>query len=69
MSQQVTLQGRTLRMLRAARPGGLVLRNVGAKAWAMIPVGENPRTVDPERRLGVRPMTIDFGSARGRIVA
>jgi hypothetical protein len=51
------------------RPGELVLRNVSPKAWTMTPVGENPKTVDPERRLGVRPMTIDFGSVRGRIVA
>jgi eukaryotic-like serine/threonine-protein kinase len=51
------------------RPGELVLRNVNAKAWTMTPAGENPKTVDPERRLGIRAMTIDFGPARGRIVA
>jgi hypothetical protein len=51
-----------------ARPGELVLRNVSAKPWTMTPDGEGPKTVDPQRRLGVRPMTIDFGSAHGRIV-
>ncbi|MGN6681027.1 MAG: protein kinase domain-containing protein [Streptosporangiaceae bacterium] len=51
-----------------ARPGDLVLRNVSTKAWTMTPVGESPKTVDPQRRLGIRPMTIDFVSAHGRIV-
>jgi eukaryotic-like serine/threonine-protein kinase len=52
-----------------ARPGELVLRNVSNKPWTMTPDGEEPKTVDPQRRLGVRPMTIDFGSAHGRIVS
>ena len=52
-----------------ARPGELVLRNVSTKAWTMTPVGEISKTVDPQRRLGIRPMTIDFGSAHGRIVS
>lgn len=52
-----------------ARPGDLVLRNVSTKAWTMQPVGESPKAVDPQRRLGIRPMTIDFGSAHGRIVS
>jgi DNA-binding helix-hairpin-helix protein with protein kinase domain len=51
-----------------SRPGELVLRNVSTKAWTMSPVGENSKTVDPQRRLGIRPMTIDFGSAHGKIV-
>ena len=52
-----------------ARPGELVLRNVSGKPWTMTPDGEGPKTVDPQRRLGIRPMTIDFGSAHGRIVS
>ena len=52
-----------------ARPGELVLRNVSSRPWTMTPDGEGPKTVDPQRRLGVRPMTIDFGSAHGRIVS
>ncbi|HEX6931287.1 MAG TPA: hypothetical protein VF162_04010, partial [Streptosporangiaceae bacterium] len=52
-----------------ARPGELVLRNVSTKAWTMTPAGESAKTVDPQRRLGIRPMTIDFGSAHGRIVS
>jgi len=51
-----------------AKPGELVLRNVSMKSWTMTPVGESSKTVDPQRRLGVRPMTIDFGSVHGRIV-
>jgi eukaryotic-like serine/threonine-protein kinase len=49
--------------------GELVLRNVSTKAWTMTPVGESPKVVDPQRRLGIRPMTIDFGSAHGKIVS
>ena len=52
-----------------ARPGELVLRNVSSRPWTMTPDGEGPKTVDPQRRLGVRPMAIDFGSAHGRIVS
>jgi eukaryotic-like serine/threonine-protein kinase len=52
-----------------SRPGELVLRNASAKTWTMTPDGESAKTVDPQRRLGVRPMTIDFGSAHGRIVS
>jgi hypothetical protein len=52
-----------------ARPTELVLRNMGTTAWTMTPVGETAKTVDPQRRLGVRPMTIDFGSANGKIVS
>ena len=51
-----------------SRPGELVLRNVSPKPWTMTPAGESTKTVDPQRRLGIRPMTIDFGSALGRIV-
>jgi len=52
-----------------SRPGELVLRNVSPKPWTMTPAGESTKTVDPQRRLGIRPMTIDFGSALGRIVS
>ncbi|MGI9009512.1 MAG: protein kinase domain-containing protein [Streptosporangiaceae bacterium] len=52
-----------------ARPGDVVLRNVSHRPWTMTPDGEGPKTVDPQRRIGVRPMTIDFGSAHGRIVS
>ncbi|HUJ06897.1 MAG TPA: hypothetical protein VLX31_12390 [Streptosporangiaceae bacterium] len=52
-----------------ARPGELVLRNCSTKSWTMTPDGEAPKAVDPQRRLGIRPMTIDFGSAHGRIIS
>jgi DNA-binding helix-hairpin-helix protein with protein kinase domain len=52
-----------------ARPGEVVLRNVSTKPWTMTPAGESAKTVDPQRRLGIRPMTIDFGSAHGRILS
>jgi eukaryotic-like serine/threonine-protein kinase len=51
-----------------ARPGQVVLRNMGKQAWTMKPDGEPPKTVEPSRRLAVRTMTIDFGSVRGRIL-
>jgi hypothetical protein len=35
--------------------------------WTMAPEGEAAFTVPPQRRLGVRTMVIDFGSARGGI--
>lgn len=52
-----------------ARPGELVLRNASRTTWTMTPQGETPKSVEPERRLGVRPMSIDFGAARGTIVS
>jgi DNA-binding helix-hairpin-helix protein with protein kinase domain len=52
-----------------ARPGALVLRNVSMTTWTMTPAGESPKTVEPERRLGIRPMSIDFGSTRGTIAS
>ena len=51
------------------RPGELVLRNVSKNTWTMTPVGETAKTVEPERRLGIRPMSIDFGSAHGKIIS
>jgi hypothetical protein len=35
--------------------------------WTVQPVGEEPKTVKPQQRLGVRPMTIRFGGVRGSI--
>jgi DNA-binding helix-hairpin-helix protein with protein kinase domain len=49
-------------------PGQVVLRNVGTETWTMKPAGEPPKRVEPARRLAVRPMTIDFGTVRGRIL-
>jgi eukaryotic-like serine/threonine-protein kinase len=48
-------------------PTALVLRNLGQKPWTMKPDGEPPKTVEPGRRIAVRQMTIDFGSARGKV--
>jgi len=50
------------------RPGELVLRNTSTRSWTMTPVGESAKTVDPDRRLGIRPMSIDFGTAHGKII-
>lgn len=50
------------------RPGELVLRNVSRAPWTMTPDSEEPKIVEPDRRLGVRPMIIDFGSVRGKII-
>jgi len=52
-----------------ARPGEVVLRNVSKKAWTMTPEGEPAKTVEPDRRLGIRPMSIDFGTAQGKIIS
>jgi DNA-binding helix-hairpin-helix protein with protein kinase domain len=49
------------------KPGSVVLRNCTDRRWTVVPVGEEAKAVDPERRLAVRPMTIDFGVARGAI--
>lgn len=51
-----------------ARPGELVLRNTSMTPWTMTPDGEEPKIVEPDRRLGIRPMTIEFGPVQGRIV-
>jgi DNA-binding helix-hairpin-helix protein with protein kinase domain len=48
-------------------PTQLVLRNVGKQPWTMTPEREPSQIVAPGRRLAVRPMTIDFGPARGRV--
>jgi hypothetical protein len=51
-----------------ASPGWMVLRNAGPRPWTMRPDSESATMVEPGRRLAVRTMTIDFGSARGRIL-
>ncbi|MEY9876124.1 DNA-binding helix-hairpin-helix protein with protein kinase domain [Streptacidiphilus sp. MAP12-33] len=51
------------------RPGRVVLRNVGDRAWRVAPDGETLKAVHPGQRLGVRPMGVDFGPARGWITA
>lgn len=49
------------------RPGRVVLRNLTDKPWTVVPDGEEAKRVAPSQRLGVRPLRIDFGSARGQI--
>ena len=49
------------------RPGEVVLRNMSDIKWTVEPAGEEVKTVKPQQRLGVRPMTIDFGTVRGSI--
>jgi DNA-binding helix-hairpin-helix protein with protein kinase domain len=48
-------------------PGKLVLKNLSSQPWTVFPDGEEPKSVAPGQRLGVREMAIDFGVARGRI--
>jgi hypothetical protein len=51
------------------RPSGrVVLRNLTDRTWAVVPDGKEPKRVAPNQRLGVRPMRIDFGPARGQIL-
>lgn len=45
----------------------LALRNLSNRTWDVWPDGEDQRSVAPGQRLGVRPMTIDFGATTGRI--
>ncbi len=52
-----------------ARPGEFVLRNTSKSTWTMTPPGESAKVVEPDRRLGIRPMSIDFGSAHGNITS
>jgi eukaryotic-like serine/threonine-protein kinase len=49
------------------QPGQVVLRNLTARPWTVVPDGEEAKRVAPDQRLGVRPMRIDFGPARGQI--
>ena len=50
------------------QPGRVVLRNLTDRTWTVVPDGEEPKRVTPNQRLGVRPMRIDFGPARGHIL-
>ena len=50
------------------QPGRVVLRNLTDRTWTVVPDGEEPKRVAPNQRLGVRPMRIDFGPARGQIL-
>jgi eukaryotic-like serine/threonine-protein kinase len=45
----------------------MTLRNQSATTWKVVPEGEGTRSVEPDHLLGVRPMSIDFGTARGQI--
>jgi hypothetical protein len=49
------------------RSGRVVIRNLTDRTWAVEPDGEERKYVGPSQRLAVRPMLIDFGTARGRI--
>ena len=50
------------------QPGRAVLRNLTDRVWTVLPDGEEPKRVVPNQRLGIRPMRIDFGPARGQIL-
>ncbi len=50
------------------QPGRVVLRNLTDRTWTVAPDGEEPKRVTPNKRLGVRPMRIDFGPASGQIL-
>ena len=49
------------------QPEQVVLRNVSDAPWTVEPDGEGVKSVAPGQRLGVRPMTIRFGTVRGAI--
>ncbi len=49
------------------QPEQVVLRNTSSSPWTVQPDGEDVKVVAPGQRLGVRPMTIRFGSVRGSI--
>ncbi|HEX5297108.1 MAG TPA: hypothetical protein VFW50_08985, partial [Streptosporangiaceae bacterium] len=50
------------------QPGRAVLRNLTGRTWTVLPDGEEAKRVVPNQRLGIRPMRIDFGPARGQIL-
>jgi DNA-binding helix-hairpin-helix protein with protein kinase domain len=45
----------------------LAIRNLSSKTWTIHPDGESSKSVEPGQRVGVRPMTLDFGVGTGRI--
>ncbi len=49
------------------KPGRFTLRNLTESTWIVVPDGETAKTVQPDQRLYVRPMNIDFGPVEGRI--
>ena len=57
----------TVEIPRNTSVHAVTLRNRSNKTWKVIPEGESTKSVEPEQRLGVRSMTIDFGAAQGRI--
>jgi DNA-binding helix-hairpin-helix protein with protein kinase domain len=48
-------------------PEDLVLRNLTGSAWDVTPLGEETKSVQPNQRLRIRPMDIDFGTRKGTI--
>jgi hypothetical protein len=48
--------------------GRSVLRNLTGRTWTVVPDGEEPKRAAPDQRLGIRPIRIDFGLARGQIL-
>ncbi len=50
------------------QPGHVVLRNLTDQVWTVIAEGEGVKRVAPSQRLAVRPMKIEFGTVRGRIL-
>jgi eukaryotic-like serine/threonine-protein kinase len=62
---------RSVRALVEAHPGrtgSFVLRNMTDRTWGIFPGGEEAKSVRPGQRMSIRPMSIDFGSAHGRVV-
>jgi DNA-binding helix-hairpin-helix protein with protein kinase domain len=49
------------------RSGSVVLRNLSGTTWTVEPEAEEAKLVAPTQRLGVRPMSIDFGPVKARI--
>ncbi len=48
-------------------PTGLVLRNLSDQTWTLSLPDEPIKTVEPGKRLGIRPMSISFGDVKGVI--
>jgi eukaryotic-like serine/threonine-protein kinase len=50
-----------------SEPGAVVLRNLSGATWTVEPEAEEAKLVAPTQRLGVRPMSIDFGAVKAQI--
>jgi eukaryotic-like serine/threonine-protein kinase len=50
-----------------SQPGAVVLRNLSGATWTVEPEAEEAKLVAPSQRLGVRPMSIDFGAVKAQI--